>query len=689
MEGTCDNSNILVCSCCASAFSSTPHDTLEDPTISENKASNDSSTSSTIPCVPSTPVEFPEYQNGNETDWVNDDDNADVKWRSEATEDDKGSSNTSGPDDNQRNKDEFAAEGTPGLNGRRGQVGGVGLQAEFDPQIEKNVLPGTMTCAAGSVSETRDKENVCPSSAQINLPGFNKDRIQDILAILFEYPCILRKEKTLFSGDNENLIFCPKCEVALSRLYNSFRDFIELLKLEGQVGRILGRVGNEPEPLMPLLVYNTEGQNENSYGKSFGKTRRKLSRGLKQNEDNRQDREYKVKHRTVTKVRRKIRPLRRMTARQKKLCSPVETGSIEELEEHIANVTDGSEELSGSDNDKHETDEDFHPSCADDDYHIEDDSDDPTFIPRKSKSQADRKHELKRRDKKSQWSKQTTSSADYDGSDVDTATPVLKKKRIRNLKKEFWIDKAKQDPSRTCDICGKAFLYARMMQHHKSTVHEGKKPFECEYCGRGFTQNFILKKHTCDYSLAGGDKEFLRIAREEQLFKRPDHLKTHVKIVHSDEKRFVCTTCGQRFKTSSNLRAHERKHANPDQKHLCNICGKSIKTLSQMGRHQKTHEDVLPFECHICGKRFKMKDYLGQHLRKGKSCATKVSSSKPSQSDASASESQDFSSMIDFQPPEPQSSEMVLPVRDSVPSLPIEYHQYVVGATDTGILTNL
>jgi KRAB domain-containing zinc finger protein len=48
-----------------------------------------------------------------------------------------------------------------------------------------------------------------------------------------------------------------------------------------------------------------------------------------------------------------------------------------------------------------------------------------------------------------------------------------------------------------CEQCGKAFTDQSALKTHKS-IHSGEKPFQCEQCGKAFTWQGTLKKHKKD-----------------------------------------------------------------------------------------------------------------------------------------------------------------------------------------------
>jgi len=80
------------------------------------------------------------------------------------------------------------------------------------------------------------------------------------------------------------------------------------------------------------------------------------------------------------------------------------------------------------------------------------------------------------------------------------------------------------------------------------------KPFECEFCGRGFSQNFILKAHRRTHT---GETPF-SCEHCGKGFSVKSNLRVHRRI-HTGEKPFRCETCDRSFTQSSNWRSHLKR----------------------------------------------------------------------------------------------------------------------------------
>ena len=117
-------------------------------------------------------------------------------------------------------------------------------------------------------------------------------------------------------------------------------------------------------------------------------------------------------------------------------------------------------------------------------------------------------------------------------------------KRIHDTNKRF-----------QCDICGKGFTRNNEMENHRR-IHTGENPFPCDLCDKSFRTNSHLTSHkdvhvdkslwmTCDE--CGGSFPSLK------------RLRMHQKI-HSGKKPHECEICGKSFLNKPYLTDHKRRH---------------------------------------------------------------------------------------------------------------------------------
>ena len=81
----------------------------------------------------------------------------------------------------------------------------------------------------------------------------------------------------------------------------------------------------------------------------------------------------------------------------------------------------------------------------------------------------------------------------------------------------------------TCHICGQPCDSKAKLDIHIGMVHEKKKSVKCEICGKGFFNVAQLSKHQDSHDNARPHG----CQKCSAAFKRKDHLKTHLKTIHS------------------------------------------------------------------------------------------------------------------------------------------------------------
>ncbi|XP_065089303.1 zinc finger protein 660-like [Ochlerotatus camptorhynchus] len=126
-----------------------------------------------------------------------------------------------------------------------------------------------------------------------------------------------------------------------------------------------------------------------------------------------------------------------------------------------------------------------------------------------------------------------------------------------------------------CKVCNKFVL--KLADHQ--VIHWETRPYQCEYCPKGFNQRYKLT--------------------------------THIRT-HTNEKPHVCSQCDKRFTNPADLKIHIRSHTQ-ERPFKCKNCNKSFITSGHLLRHAQTHSGLKRYSCDICEAKFSQNTHLLRH----------------------------------------------------------------------------
>lgn len=158
-----------------------------------------------------------------------------------------------------------------------------------------------------------------------------------------------------------------------------------------------------------------------------------------------------------------------------------------------------------------------------------------------------------------------------------------------------------------CTMCSRSFRDKSSLRDHV-TIHTGNKPFVCSTCGRAFRIRKILKRHELRHT---GEKPF-KCVECEASFSRKYILTDH-------SKKVICSECQHEFTCNGNYRLHmKEEHDVPLRgKRASNFKNEKIQLdikTEQIFDFSNTDTNEKNFVCCTCGKDYAKESGLSRHI---------------------------------------------------------------------------
>ena len=148
----------------------------------------------------------------------------------------------------------------------------------------------------------------------------------------------------------------------------------------------------------------------------------------------------------------------------------------------------------------------------------------------------------------------------------------FKKELYKHAKSAHGVNLEK---NQKCFICDHVTTGPKLLELHIAKAREGKKPFSCDKCDKGFSRAFRLKEHV--QSVHEGEKHLCDTCGNGYLHKNA--LKEHINVIHNNFKQkteqYLCNICGKDYTKKWVLEQHMASIHNEgilDKKYKCDHC---------------------------------------------------------------------------------------------------------------------
>ncbi|XP_065217280.1 zinc finger protein 287-like isoform X2 [Planococcus citri] len=169
-----------------------------------------------------------------------------------------------------------------------------------------------------------------------------------------------------------------------------------------------------------------------------------------------------------------------------------------------------------------------------------------------------------------------------------------------------------------CGICDTRFKTDRSKRMHEHNMHTESARFECAVCGKMFLYKKLLIAHLRVHSSGrcskrrenGGDGWISRSMKKKKglpsvatMIETSDSIPKKVpKALTRDSPLYCCNICDRTFSYQSVWKRHQQEHL---KSFLCPKCNKPFAEKQYLIEHQATHSEKKPYKCRFCDARFK------------------------------------------------------------------------------------
>ncbi|KXJ70566.1 hypothetical protein RP20_CCG023137 [Aedes albopictus] len=154
-----------------------------------------------------------------------------------------------------------------------------------------------------------------------------------------------------------------------------------------------------------------------------------------------------------------------------------------------------------------------------------------------------------------------------------------------------------------CEHCGRRFTESSGLQHHKWWMHTpaSERPFKCDICGHTFMKEYLLKQHINRH--VEQERKSFTCKECDRTLSTASQLKAHMQSLHGEPSTWVCDVCAKGFAHRSLLEQHRLAHTPEGLAKIseqCQKCHKWYNNRKSFIKHRRRCGLHDPVQCTLC-----------------------------------------------------------------------------------------
>lgn len=169
---------------------------------------------------------------------------------------------------------------------------------------------------------------------------------------------------------------------------------------------------------------------------------------------------------------------------------------------------------------------------------------------------------------------------------------------------------------RVCRLCNPPRRFrSRLCYENHRVSHFPDKKFPCPHCNRWFKAEMSMKDHV--YKFHSDPTTQIRFKCDQCPYESvsKNNFNLH-KWVHvpDNQRPFQCDFCGKGFSQRAVMLTHRKRIHLGIKPAQCPQCGKGFGSNSDLKDHIRLHTGEQPYECHVCNAKFGDRKKYRHHM---------------------------------------------------------------------------